>query len=66
MTTLLRAQGLRHSYGGLQVLSGLDLHLSAGEVLGLLGPNGAGKSTTFAILAGQLRPDAGTVHLEER
>jgi lipopolysaccharide export system ATP-binding protein len=66
VTTLLRAQGLRHSYGGLQVLSGLDLHLSAGEVLGLLGPNGAGKSTTFAILAGQLRPDAGTVHLEER
>lgn len=42
------------------VLAGVDLRVGHGEVLGLLGPNGAGKSTLLGVLAGLVRPDAGT------
>ena len=43
--SLLRATGVRKSFGGVEVLHGVDLHLSRGETLALLGENGAGKST---------------------
>lgn len=46
------------------MLRGVDLAVAPGEIFGLLGPNGAGKSTLFAILAGLLRPEAGTFHLD--
>lgn len=59
----LRVSGLRHGYGGRTVLSGLSLELNPGEVVGLLGPNGAGKSTAMGIIAGTIRPQAGTVSL---
>lgn len=45
---------------GKRVLSGVDLAVRAGEVLGIVGPNGAGKTTLAATLAGLLRPKAGT------
>ena len=41
----LRAEGLGKSYKGRQVVRGVDLRISQGEVVGLLGPNGAGKTT---------------------
>ena len=43
----LRAEGLGKSYKGRQVVRGVDLRISQGEVVGLLGPNGAGKTTSF-------------------
>ena len=46
------------------VLRGLNLELSAGEIVGLLGANGAGKTTTFRIIAGLLTPDEGTVEVD--
>lgn len=58
---LLEARGLRRRFGAARVLAGVDLTVSAGEVLLILGANGAGKSTLLRILAGLLRPDAGTV-----
>ena len=47
--------------GGRQLVKGLDLELSPGEVVGLLGPNGAGKTTTFNLVIGLLSPDQGDV-----
>ncbi len=57
----IQIDGVQKSFGSLQALKGLDLTVKQGEFFGLLGPNGAGKSTLINILAGLLRPTAGTV-----
>ena len=59
----LQARGLRKSYGGANVVDGVDLELSPGECFGLLGPNGAGKTTTLRLCLGLTRPDAGEIEL---
>jgi branched-chain amino acid transport system ATP-binding protein len=64
--SLLRVTGLCKSFGGVQAVHEVSFELARGELLALIGPNGAGKSTCFNMLNGQLRPDAGKVHLEER
>ncbi len=61
----LQAKGLRKSYRGRAVVDGVDLELSQGEVVGLLGPNGAGKTTSFYCIVGFIRPDAGTITLDD-
>ncbi|HWH42032.1 MAG TPA: ATP-binding cassette domain-containing protein [Usitatibacter sp.] len=61
--TVLAARGIRKSYGGCEVVAGLDLELARGECYGLLGPNGAGKTTTLRMLLGLVRPDAGDISL---
>ncbi|MFI9382017.1 ATP-binding cassette domain-containing protein [Kutzneria sp. NPDC052558] len=53
------AEGLRKRYGDHEALTGVDLAVPAGTVLGVLGPNGAGKTTTVRTLATLLRPDSG-------
>ncbi len=50
---------LRKSYGGPYVLSGVNLELPSGKIIGLLGPNGNGKTTLIKILAGLLQPSSG-------
>jgi lipopolysaccharide export system ATP-binding protein len=51
-------------YGGRKVVSGVDLEISPGEVVGLLGPNGAGKTTTFYMIVGLIKPDDGRIYLD--
>jgi ABC-2 type transport system ATP-binding protein len=57
---LIRVEGLGKDYGGGHGVAEVSLRLGRGEVLGFVGPNGAGKTTTLRMLAGLLRPDAGT------
>ncbi len=49
---VIEVEGLRKSYGGVEAVRGIDLHVDRGEVFALLGPNGAGKTTTVEILEG--------------
>ena len=60
---ILNAEGLVKSYSRRRVVDGVNLQVSAGEIVGLLGPNGAGKTTTFRMICGMVKPDSGSVFL---
>jgi lipopolysaccharide export system ATP-binding protein len=62
----LHAKGLYKSYAGREVVSGVDLAVSSGQVIGLLGPNGAGKTTSFYMVVGLATPDQGKVYLDDQ
>jgi branched-chain amino acid transport system ATP-binding protein len=63
---MLRLREVTKSFGGLQVVSHLELHVDEGEIVSLIGPNGAGKTTVFNLITGIYRPDAGEILLGER
>jgi lipopolysaccharide export system ATP-binding protein len=63
MSTSLTATGLEKSYKSRQVVRGLSVSVSPGEVVGLLGPNGAGKTTAFYMIVGLVACDAGRIQL---
>ncbi len=63
---LIEAIGLGKSLGAQLIVGSLDLQLGPGERIGLLGPNGSGKSTLLKLLAGTLKPDAGTITRADR
>jgi branched-chain amino acid transport system ATP-binding protein len=58
---LLATSGLTKRFGGLIAASEVALAVEPGEIHAVIGPNGAGKTTLVAALAGELRPDAGTI-----
>ena len=60
---VVTVRGLRKSYGGRVVVDGLDLAVSAGEIVGLIGANGAGKTTTVECVQGLRKPDAGQLRV---
>jgi lipopolysaccharide export system ATP-binding protein len=61
----LKAEGIGKSYKGRQVVRGVSLHISRGEVVGLLGPNGAGKTTSFYMIVGLVQPESGRVMVDD-
>jgi branched-chain amino acid transport system ATP-binding protein len=61
---VLEARGIVKRFGGLLAVSEASLEAQAGRITALIGPNGAGKTTLFAIIAGFLRPDAGSVRFD--
>ena len=63
---MLKIQNLTKSYGQRQVLQNLNLRLNPGQIYGLLGPNGAGKTTTINIICDLLKPDSGTVKINDK
>src|SRR3954452_1708767 len=63
---LLELHGVTKSFGGLRVISELDLAVGEGEIVSVIGPNGAGKTTLFNVVTGVYPPDAGDVLLDGR
>jgi branched-chain amino acid transport system ATP-binding protein len=63
-TKLLELRGVSLAFGGLSVLSELDLHVDEGEVVSVIGPNGAGKTTLFNLITGIYEPDEGDILLD--
>jgi len=61
----IQTNDLVKSYGSKRVVDRISISVSQGEVVGLLGPNGAGKTTTFYMVVGLVRPNSGSVFLDE-
>ncbi len=58
---MIDIKNITKSFGSLQVLKGIDLHIGKGEVVSIVGPSGAGKTTLLQIIGTLDRPDAGSV-----
>jgi lipopolysaccharide export system ATP-binding protein len=63
--SILKAQSLRKTYKNRTVVKDISFEIARGEIVGLLGPNGAGKTTSFYMVVGLVKPDAGTVMLDD-
>jgi len=61
----LMAKNLIKSYRGREVVKGIDIEVSQGEIVGLLGPNGAGKTTSFYMIVGLIKPNKGQIFLDQ-
>ena len=58
---MIDLKNIRKSFGSLEVLKGIDLHIDKGEVVSIVGPSGAGKTTLLQIMGTLDRPDSGNV-----
>ncbi len=63
---MLKIDNLVAHYGAIEALSGVSLHINAGEIVSLIGANGAGKSTLLMTLSGQPKPTSGTITYQGR
>jgi len=63
---VIRTDALKKSFGGRQIVDRVSIEMNTGEVVGLLGPNGAGKTTTFYMMIGLVKPDSGSVMLNNQ
>lgn len=61
---MLQISKINKSFGGLKVLNNLSLKIEKGSISGLIGPNGAGKTTLFNVINGSIKPDSGSVQLD--
>ena len=62
----LKAKQIIKTYNKRNVVKGVTLEVNRGEVVGLLGPNGAGKTTTFYMITGMIRPNKGSILLDNK
>ena len=53
------------AYRGRKVVKGISLEVNQGEIVGLLGPNGAGKTTSFYMIVGLVKPNGGSIYLDD-
>ena len=63
---ILKADSLIKTYSGKSVVNDVSLNLKQGEIVGLLGPNGAGKTTSFYMIVGLIKPNYGSIFLDEK
>jgi branched-chain amino acid transport system ATP-binding protein len=63
---VLSVSGLTKRFGGFLAVNQVSFEVREGEILGLIGPNGSGKSTTFNLIAGTLRPTAGSIRFKDK
>ncbi len=61
---MIDIKGIKKSFGSLEVLKGIDLHINKGEVVSIVGPSGAGKTTLLQIIGTLDKPDAGSVCID--
>jgi lipopolysaccharide export system ATP-binding protein len=61
----LHTDNIKKTYKGRDVVKGVSIEVNQGEIVGLLGPNGAGKTTSFYMIVGLVKPDSGSVFLDE-
>ena len=61
---MIHLEGITKSFGSLQVLKGIDLEITQGEVVSIVGPNGAGKTTLLQIMGTLDSPDAGMINID--
>ena len=62
---MLRVKNLYKSFGGIRAINNITLEIEKSSITALIGPNGAGKTTLFNIINGSIKPDSGTVELNE-
>jgi phospholipid/cholesterol/gamma-HCH transport system ATP-binding protein len=62
--TLIRVRGLRFARGSRWIFDGVDLDIPRGKVTAIMGPSGTGKTTLLRLMGGQLKPHAGTIHVD--
>jgi len=61
MASILQTVAVNKQFGGLAAVSGLDIDVQEGEIIGLIGPNGAGKTTSFNLITGVYKPTSGSI-----
>ena len=61
---MIDIKGIKKSFGSLEVLKGIDLHIDKGEIVSIVGPSGAGKTTLLQIIGTLDRPDSGSVLID--
>ena len=62
----LNVEKIEKAYKGRKVVKGISLEVSQGEIVGLLGPNGAGKTTSFYMIVGLIKPNNGSIFLNNK
>jgi len=62
----LRTDNIFKKYGRRTVVRGVSFEVNQGEIVGLLGPNGAGKTTSFYMIVGLIRPNSGSIYLDQK